>query len=709
MGGLQPRFERVNGKQRHVDRGAGESTSDERDDEGCMSFGGDGRSSRGEATVVVVFVGGGRHGQGVCTVVVVVGVGFRFWHWSPVHVGIDLEGLGLIRFFLGFRSGGREIIQFSIHFMTMTPIYARMFRHCRYLATQPAHSHLVIASCNIQYQHVINFKTKNYSKSSISGAPAQRQRLRRSVHFVPADNPKFLTKALTLGADTIVFDLEDSVKDKHAGREILHRYLESIKSSSSSPHNSKNTEVLIRINPLSGSDDHSMMWRDDIEVGFMGGVDGFMIPKVESHEELRLLDELLTKLELERSETGCRGQNNNNGLILPKVLLPIATETPMAVLNIASIAKGPRVCAITWGCEDLSAELGSYGTRQPVGGGGGGDGEGGDYLDIFRYCRSMCLLAAKAANVQAIDGIYQNVRDISGLVKETSDAKYMGFDGKLTLHPDQISAVHSAFEPTPVEFEEASQIVSLWEQGSDDVFNKMKGSLEYNGKMIDLPHVVRAKKVISRRSTLDKSPVQHETTSGASIGGINSSDYKTIVTAPQEIGHDVAGDVFPRMNHGRYFEDLHPGTTIQHFLTRTVTEADNVFFTCLTLNSAPIHLDHELSKGNAASLSSDPSKKSDGIGKPLFNSMFTLGLLVGMSVPELTHGTTVANLGFSEVIFPKPVYPGDTLRAETTILEKRESKSRPTQGIVTFQHRAYNQRGEMVCKATRQALMKKRT
>jgi acyl dehydratase len=101
-------------------------------------------------------------------------------------------------------------------------------------------------------------------------------------------------------------------------------------------------------------------------------------------------------------------------------------------------------------------------------------------------------------------------------------------------------------------------------------------------------------------------------------------------------------------------------------------------------------------------------KSNSNEGKPLFNSMFTLALLVGMSVPEATHGTTVANLGFSEVLFPKPVYPGDTLRAETIILDRRESKSRPTQGIVTLQHVAYNQNGDVVCKATRQALMKKK-
>lgn len=154
---------------------------------------------------------------------------------------------------------------------------------------------------------------------------------------------------------------------------------------------------------------------------------------------------------------------------------------------------------------------------------------------------------------------------------------------------------------------------------------------------------------------------------------------------------------------GKFFEDLVPGLKLRHFLTRTVTEADNVFFTCLTLNPAPIHLDHELSKGNSEALSD-----KTGEGKPLFNSMFTLALLVGMSVPETTHGTTVANLGFTEVVFPKPVFPGDTLRAETVVVDRRESKSRPHQGIVTLQHIAYNQKGEVVCKATRTALMKRR-
>mmetsp|Transcript_20796 Transcript_20796/g.34284 ORF Transcript_20796/g.34284 Transcript_20796/m.34284 type:complete len:519 (-) Transcript_20796:17-1573(-) len=489
-------------------------------------------------------------------------------------------------------------------------------------------------------------------------------RRRRSVHFVPADNDKFLSKALTLGADTIVLDLEDSVKDKQVGREKLRAFLDV---ANSLPGRST-TEVLVRINPLSSSVDD---WREDIAAGFDGS-DGFMVPKVETQDELKLLDETLSGMET----------SNNSS----KVLLPIATETPLAVMHIADIAKGPRVCAITWGCEDLSAVLGSYSTR---------DNNSGAYLDVFRHCQTMCLLAAKAAGVQAIDGVYQNVRDMDGFQNEANYAKSIGFDGKLTLHPGQISALHKVLEPTRKEREEAAMIVTMWERSIQ------KGAIEIDGKMIDLPHYVRAKKVLARvGADKDASGEQGTAVSTGSNEGSNTS-----IDSKKE-GHDDDDEVFPRVCMGKFFEDLEPGLKIRHFLTRTVTEADNVFFTCLTLNPAPIHLDHELFKGNASSLSGKGGNSNSG--KPLFNSMFTLALLVGMSVPEATHGTTVANLGFSEVLFPKPVYPGDTLRAETIILERRESKSRPTQGIVTLQHVAYNQRGDVVCKATRQALMKKK-
>lgn len=145
---------------------------------------------------------------------------------------------------------------------------------------------------------------------------------------------------------------------------------------------------------------------------------------------------------------------------------------------------------------------------------------------------------------------------------------------------------------------------------------------------------------------------------------------------------------------GRWFEQFVDGEVIVHDTRRTVTETDNVIFTTLSMNPAAIHLDH------------DYSSRTE-FGKPLMNSVFTLGLVVGLTIADTTLGTTVGNLGFEEVKFPKPVFAGDTIRAETTVVTKRESKSRPTQGIVTFIHRGLNQRGEVVCECRRLALMMK--
>ena len=146
---------------------------------------------------------------------------------------------------------------------------------------------------------------------------------------------------------------------------------------------------------------------------------------------------------------------------------------------------------------------------------------------------------------------------------------------------------------------------------------------------------------------------------------------------------------------GRYFEELTPGTVIRHRVTRTLTEADNVLFTTLTMNPQPLHLDHEYAAQTE-------------FGQPLVNSLLTLSLLVGLSVHELTLGTLVANLGLTDVVFPRPVFHGDTIHAESEVLEARESKSRPDQGLVTVEHRALNQRGEVVARCKRTMLMQKR-
>ena len=147
--------------------------------------------------------------------------------------------------------------------------------------------------------------------------------------------------------------------------------------------------------------------------------------------------------------------------------------------------------------------------------------------------------------------------------------------------------------------------------------------------------------------------------------------------------------------HGKWFEEMEVGLVVPHAITRTVTETDNVLFSTMTMNPAAVHLDAEYAR-------------TTEFGRPLVNSLFTLGLVVGLSVLEMNHGTTVANLGFDKVEFPTPVFTGDTIRVETEVLSSRASSSRPEQGIVTLEHRAFNQKGQLVCRAVRGALMWRR-
>ena len=146
---------------------------------------------------------------------------------------------------------------------------------------------------------------------------------------------------------------------------------------------------------------------------------------------------------------------------------------------------------------------------------------------------------------------------------------------------------------------------------------------------------------------------------------------------------------------GRYFDEWQVGDKVAHAVTRTVTETDNVLVSALTHNPQPMHLDHEVAAASE-------------FGKPLVNSIYTFGLMVGVSVQDTTLGTLVANLGYDRLVFPNPVFVGDTLRSESECTAVRESKSRPNAGIVTWEHRSFNQRGELVCKCTRSALLLKK-
>jgi acyl dehydratase len=146
---------------------------------------------------------------------------------------------------------------------------------------------------------------------------------------------------------------------------------------------------------------------------------------------------------------------------------------------------------------------------------------------------------------------------------------------------------------------------------------------------------------------------------------------------------------------GLYFEEFEIGQVFDHALTRTITEMDNVMFCALTHNPQPLHLDEEFGKETE-------------FGARIVNSLFTLGLVIGVSVQDTTLGTTVANLGMTDVAFRAPVFHGDTIRSQTTVLEKRESKSRPNAGVVLFEHRGFNQKGQEIAYCKRSGLMLKR-
>ena len=146
---------------------------------------------------------------------------------------------------------------------------------------------------------------------------------------------------------------------------------------------------------------------------------------------------------------------------------------------------------------------------------------------------------------------------------------------------------------------------------------------------------------------------------------------------------------------GLWFEELEVGRTYRHPITRTVTESDNILFSCLTMNPQPLHIDRHFSAGTEW-------------GQPLMNSLFTLGLMIGISVNDLTVGTIVANLGMTEVKFPAPLFQGDTIRVETLVASKRDSRSRPDAGIVEFDHKAFKQDGTLVAQCRRQVFMRKK-
>ena len=289
------------------------------------------------------------------------------------------------------------------------------------------------------------------------------RRRRRSVHFVPGGNERMMARALTLPADGLILDLEDAVAPnlKATTRPIVRGWLESL---DFGPR-----ERWVRMNPMVTG-----LGRADLEETIAGRPDGYVVPKPRHAGDVREIGQILDGLE------------HRHGIPhgTTKLLL-IATETPEGLLNIQECTTAtPRIVALSWGIEDLGAAMGLGRVR---------DREG-KYLDIPRYARTMCAVAASAAGVEWLDTVYIDIADLDGLRRECEDAVDMGFTGKISIHPNQIAVINEVFTPAPNVVARARALVAAFEE------QRARGvyAFRFDGQMVDAPHLAGALKVLAR-------------------------------------------------------------------------------------------------------------------------------------------------------------------------------------------------------------------
>ena len=279
----------------------------------------------------------------------------------------------------------------------------------------------------------------------------------RSLLFVPADSERKLEKAKASPADALILDLEDSVprENRPRARELAREFV---------PAASGRPSVWIRINPVASID-----YRADLETVVSAKPAGVVVPKPDSPDTLRQLDRDLSLLEFEKGlpERGIR-------------VIPVASETPSAALVLPEYrTPPPRLRAITWGAEDLSAALGAATNRD----------DSGEIAFTYRLVRSLCLLAAKAAGVEAIETLHADFRDFKGLARVARSAQREGFTGMLAIHPDQVEVINAAFTPSLEDLEHARRVVAAFAGGA--------GVASLGGKMLDQPHLKQAEHILA--------------------------------------------------------------------------------------------------------------------------------------------------------------------------------------------------------------------
>lgn len=292
-------------------------------------------------------------------------------------------------------------------------------------------------------------------RTTIKPHPAAK-RIRRTRLYIPGNNPAMIQNAEIYGADSLIFDLEDSISiaEKDSARVLVKNALKKLDFGS--------CEKTVRINSRD-----TEYFMDDLQAIIPAGIDGILLPKTENLEDIQETNKIITKIELE------------NNLTLGKVAIMPLIETARGVLNIGEIVTGPRVAAVGLGGEDLTSDLGAKRTKS------------GKELE---YIASKVILACAAYKIQVIDTVYADVNDTEGLYEVAKQAMELGFHGKSIIHPSQVEPVHRAFMPTPEEITKAEKVIQAYREAKE----KGKGAVAVDGRMVDLPVVRRSEQILQR-------------------------------------------------------------------------------------------------------------------------------------------------------------------------------------------------------------------
>jgi citrate lyase subunit beta/citryl-CoA lyase len=283
----------------------------------------------------------------------------------------------------------------------------------------------------------------------------------RSLLFVPGDSEKKIAKATGIAADVLIFDLEDAVvpERKAAARSLVREIL-------AARSGDQRQQLWVRINPLDQPDAGA-----DLGAVMPLRPDGIVLPKTRSPADVEVLGRRIGTYEAE-----------HDFRVGSTRILPVATETPQSLFSLGEYAKcAQRLAGITWGAEDLAAAVGATANREAD----------GRWTAPYQMVRNLCLFAAHAAGVAAIDTLWANFRDPQGLEMSCVEARRDGFSGKLAIHPDQVEVINRCFSPSAEEIERARRIVELFDA------NPGAGTLAMDGQMLDLPHLRQARRILA--------------------------------------------------------------------------------------------------------------------------------------------------------------------------------------------------------------------